>query len=96
MDGYNEYIARQAPGQKDLALNIERLQDAELKDKDAWGVAFPDSTFVGRDYYRWWLLMQYSKDIKGRTYRQILDDTTSEALLKNELMDWYNGKGKRK
>lgn len=85
-DGYNEYIARQNEDQRSLSKNIARLVAADKSDKDAWGISFSDSTFIGKDYYRWWILMQYCKDVKKMSYQEILKDTTSEEHLRDEMM----------
>ncbi|MEO8111442.1 MAG: hypothetical protein ABI594_15465 [Ginsengibacter sp.] len=91
-EGYPEYIARQNPDQTDLVKNIERLNESIKKDKDAWGISFADSTFAGKYYYEWWLLLQYCMDIKKMTYRQVLKDTTGEENVRKEMMNWYNKK----
>lgn len=85
-EGYAEYIARQNSDQGDLTLNIERL----LKNKtNEWGIAFNDSTIAPADYYNYWLLMQYSINIKGMSWRQILVDTSSDETVKQRMMKWY-------
>ncbi len=89
-EGYPEYIARQNKDQTDLLKNIERLNDVIEKDKNEWGVSFADSTFVGKDYYSCWILMQYCIDIKRMTYKQVLDDTTQEENVRHEMMNWYH------
>lgn len=88
-DGYNEYIARQSADQTNLLKNIDRLNEANSKDKSEWGVIFDDSTFVGKDYYSWWLLMQYCMDIKKMTYKQVLNDTTQVEYVRQEMLAWY-------
>lgn len=94
-EGYNEYVARQNPDQIDLLKNIDRFNLAEQKDKDAWGISFADSTFVGKYYYKWWMLMQFCLDIKKMTYMQVLKDTTQEETAKQQMMFWYNGQKKK-
>jgi hypothetical protein len=88
-EGYNEYIARQNHDQTNLLQNITRFNTAEKNGKDQWGIQFADSTYVGRYYYKWWILMQYCKDIKKMTYVEILQDTRSEQMLQSEMMTWY-------
>lgn len=88
-EGYNEYVARK--DQANLRENITNLNKSIEKDKDEWGISFADSTFVGKDYYSWWILMQYCKDYKKLSYQEILNDTTSESKLRAELMEWYKG-----
>ena len=89
-EGYPEYIARQYQDQTNLKKNINRLNEALKKDKNEWGISFADSTFVGKDNYSWWLLIQYCMDIKKMTYKQVLTDTTKEENLRQEMMNWYD------
>ncbi|MCW3101765.1 MAG: hypothetical protein JWO09_205 [Bacteroidetes bacterium] len=88
-EGYAEYISRQDTSQKDPAKNIERLLDAEKINKDSWEISFTDGTIAPKDYYRYWLLVQYCMDIRKMSYMQVLTDTTQEASLRQEMMSWY-------
>ncbi len=88
-EGYNEYIARRNDDQVNLSENINRFNEVELKNKDDWGIKFADSTYVGKYYYKWWLLMQYCKDIKKMSYIEILQDKTSEEMIGQKMMNWY-------
>lgn len=88
-EGYAEYVARQDSGQKDLARNIERLVAADKVDKDSWSISFPDSTIAPREYYNYWLLVEYCMDVKKMTYTQLLADTTSEGILRKQMLEWY-------
>mgnify|MGYP000885799676 CR=1 FL=1 len=85
-EGYAEYIARRLPEQLDLARNLERLQRAKA---DAWSISFSDSTIAPRDYYEGWTLVQYCLDVKKLNYSQLLEDTTGEASVREEMMRWY-------
>ena len=87
-EGYPEYVARQNPDQKDLSKNIERLIKTEQTDNNGW-ILFADSTGAVIPYYKYWLLVQYSMDIKKMTYAQILADTTKEETVRLQMMDWY-------
>jgi len=87
-EGYPEYIARQDEDQKNLAINIARLQATEQTDHNGW-ISFADGTGTVIPYYRAWLLMQYCMDIKKMTYRQVLNDDIQEAAVNKEMMDWY-------
>jgi hypothetical protein len=89
-EGYNEYIARRNNDQLNLIENINRYNEAALKTKDDWGIKFADSTYVGKYYYKWWILMQYCKDIKKMTYLEILQDTTREEIVSEDMINWYN------
>lgn len=85
-EGYAEYISRQNSDQKELSKNIDRLI---ATDKNNWEINFADSTIVPREYYNSWTLVQYCMDIKKMTYKKILEDTTSEQTVKQEMMSWY-------
>lgn len=60
-EGYAEYIARQNVYQKDLKNNIKRLLESNQKQ---WDIMFEDSTISSREYYNYWILVQYCLDIK--------------------------------
>lgn len=86
-EGYAEYISRQNKDQKDLAQNIEQLIEA---DKSHWGILFEDSTVTSREYYTYWILVQYCMDIRKMSYQKVLSDTTSEPMIRQEMMHWFN------
>lgn len=86
-EGYAEYISRKNTDQQDLSKNIARLIVA---DKNNWEVYFADSTIAPIEYYSYWTLVQYCMDIKKMTYKQILADTTSERMVRKEMMNWFN------
>ena len=86
-EGYAEYVSRQNPDQKDLSKNIKRLI---ATDKSNWEIIFTDSTIAPREYYDYWTLVQYCIDIKKMTYKQILADTTSEQIVRQEMMSWFS------
>lgn len=86
-EGYAEYVSRQNTDQKDLSKNIERLIATNEKD---WGIKFADSTIAPREYYDNWTLIQYCMAIKKITYKQILADTTSEQIVRQEMMSWFS------
>ena len=86
-EGYAEYISRQNADQKDLSKNIERLI---ATDKKNWQIKFADRSIAPREYYDNWTLIQYCIDIKKMTYKQILADTASEQIVRQEMMSWFN------
>ena len=86
-EGYAEYISRQNADQKDLSKNIERLI---ATDKKNWEIKFADRSIAPREYYDNWTLIQYCIDIKKMTYKQILADTASEQIVRQEMMSWFN------
>lgn len=86
-EGYAEYVSRQDTDQKDISKNIKRLITT---DKRAWEIKFVDSTIAPRKYYEYWILVQYCLNIKKMSYIQILADTTSEQIVKEEMMSWFS------
>ena len=89
-EGYPEYVARQNIGQKNLLQNIAHLIEVEKKDINGWSIPFSDSTIAPKEYYHYWLLLQYCLDIKKMTYEQVLKDTTKEKVIQGQMMNWYN------
>jgi len=87
-EGYAEYISRQNTNHKNLIKNIDRLQQA---DKNSWEVTFEDNTITSREYYSYWILVQYCLNIKRMNYQQLLTDKTSEQSIKQKMMKWYEG-----
>ena len=85
-EGYAEYVSRQNADQKDLSKNIARLI---ATDKNNWDIKFADSTIAPREYYDYWTLIQYCMDVKKMTYKQVLADTTSEQIIRQEMMRWF-------
>lgn len=85
-EGYAEYLSRQHADQKDLKLNISRLQ---RHPENTWEITLDDNTIAPRNYYEYWILVQYCLDVKKFTYRQLLNDTTSEQLVSQEMLNWY-------
>lgn len=88
-EGYPEYIARRDSSQTDLVKSIEQLNNATRTDKDSWGISFGDSTICPRDYFNYRLLNQYCIEIKRMNFETLLKDTTSEQIIKSEMMNWY-------
>jgi hypothetical protein len=88
-EGYAEYISRKDQDQENLLKNIERLAEANKTAKDSWEINFADSTIAPRAYYNYWLLLQYCMDIKKMSYKQVLDDTTAEENVTQQMMSWY-------
>ena len=85
-EGYAEYVSRQNADQKDLSKNIERFI---ATGKNNWEIKFADGTITPREYYSYWILVQYCLDVKKMSYQQLLTDTTSEQSTKQEMINWY-------
>ncbi|MGB8194582.1 MAG: hypothetical protein WCF67_21805 [Chitinophagaceae bacterium] len=88
-EGYPEYISRQSNDQKDLGNNISRLVETEKTENNGW-IQFADGTGTVIPYYKYWLLVQYCMDIKKMSYAQIIQDTTSEKSLNDQMMKWFS------
>lgn len=86
-EGYAEYIARQNLDQKDLSNNITRLMEAN---PGSWEIDLPDGTITPKEYYNYWILVQFCMDIKKVNFKQLLLDTTKEEVLRHEMMHWYS------
>ena len=87
-EGYPEYIARQNPDQTDLQSNIRKLLLTENSPNNGW-MKFADSTetLITFDEYR--LLIQYCLEVKKMTFAKLMQDTTSEDIVKEEMLSWY-------
>jgi hypothetical protein len=88
-EGYAEYVSRQGYDQKEISKNITRHFAA---DKNKWEIIFADSTIAPREYYDYWILVQYCMDIKKMSYREILADTSGEQKIREEMRLWYSRK----
>ena len=81
-EGYPEYVARRAPDQQDFNQNLRRLTATPA---ETWWMVFADGSGTIKPYYRYWMLMQYCRDVKKMTYEQVLADTTAESRLEQEM-----------
>ncbi len=89
-EGYAEYIARQGNNEKNLSDNIIRLLETDKRDAQSWGIELSDHTIAPREYYYYWIQMQYCMDVRQMTYMQVLADTVKEESVRNEMMKWYS------
>lgn len=88
-EGYAEYVSRQNPDQKVLQKNIDRFI---ATNNNNWAVTFSDSTIAPREYYEYWIMIQFCIDIKKMTFKQIIADRTDAEIVRNEMMSWYNSR----
>ncbi len=88
-EGYPEYVARKDSSQNNLSNNIHRLLKVDAINNNGW-ILFPDGTGTTIEYYKYWLLVQFSMDIKKMSYDRILNDRTQEKMIWVELMNWYH------
>lgn len=89
-EGYPEYVARRSPSQSNLKTNIALLLQSEKTDATTWAITFADGSIAPKDYYKDWLLVSYCLDIKKMTYSQLLQDSSSEEQLREEMMQWFH------
>lgn len=88
-EGYAEYISRQNKNQKNLLESLDRLSQS---DRNKWEITLDDSTITSREYFSYWILVQYCLDIKKMSFKQLLTDTTKEQSIKEELEKWHDEK----
>lgn len=85
-EGYPEYIARQNPDQLEFHENIKKLVNAKKNKKGV--IHFQDGTIASTNYFRDWLLVKYSMEIKGMSYKGLLENTIDQNSLENEMINW--------
>lgn len=90
-EGYAEYIARPHGTPAQLATHLARLHQAERQHPSAWEVPLPDGTMVPKEYARYAALVAYCLDVQHQTYRQLVADTTSEAVVARRMEAWAAG-----
>jgi len=88
-EGYAEYIARKDRPNTKLDQNLRYFYVAEEKSPTAWGIKLTDNTIIPKSYYKYWLLVQYSMDIKGMSYHDLLNDEVTRKDLEAEMASWY-------
>jgi hypothetical protein len=88
-EGYAEYVARHPKGQQDLQQNTARLQQADQTEPDRWNIQLSDSSSTSREYFTYFVLTEYCLDVKRMTFQQVLQDTTSEKAIHQQLVNWY-------
>jgi hypothetical protein len=94
LEGYPEYISRQKElSSKDynLSNDIENYIYLRHKANDIWiaeekgGCEVPDYYIKGR------LMIEYLMDIRHLSYTEILNDTSSENTIYQEMIQWKDG-----
>jgi hypothetical protein len=88
-EGYPEYIARKNTQHGNLQNGIKTLLLAEEDNYSGW-MTLPDSTEVLIHYFKYRLLVQYCLEVKKMSFVQLLQDTTGEETLRQEMMNWYS------
>jgi hypothetical protein len=91
LEGYPEYISRQKQiSRKDynLSNDIDNYIKLKRKAKDIWILEEEGGCEVPDYYYRGRLMIQYLMDIRHLSYTEILNDTTSENTVYQEMITW--------
>jgi hypothetical protein len=88
-EGYPEYIARQYSDVKTLKDNIQTLLQAEQANS-SW-VTLSDHTEIVTGYFKYRLLVQYCLEVKKISFIQLIEDTTPEEIVREQMMGWYKG-----
>jgi hypothetical protein len=95
LEGYPEYFARQP----ELSVNgynfkadIDRYAILASTAKDIWVSAAEGGCEVPDYYYTGKLMMEYLIDVKHLTYDQILNDTSSETTIYQEMITRVAGR----
>jgi hypothetical protein len=93
-EGYPEYIARKTElSSRDYTLTnqIERYINLKRKASDIWISSVDGGNCETPDYYyRGLLMVEYLIDIKHFSYDKILNDTVSENIIYQEMINWKN------
>lgn len=91
LEGYPEYISKQAELSSknySLAGDIHRYVNLESKATDIWILSDDGGCEVPNYYYKGRLMIEYLIDIKRLSYDQILEDTTSENTIYQDMLKW--------
>lgn len=88
-EGYPEYIARKNSQIGNLQTGIKTLLLTEQVNNTGW-MTLPDSTEIITHYFKYRLLIQYCLEIKKMKFVQLLQDTTQEETVRQQMMSWYN------
>jgi hypothetical protein len=97
LEGYPEYISRQkklSNKDYDLVKEMERYIDLDSESTDFWIAVDEGGCKAPKYYYKSRLMMEYLMDIKHFSYDKILNDTTSEDKIYQEMIKWKDEIGK--
>jgi hypothetical protein len=88
-EGYPEYIARKNARLGNLQSGIKTLLVTEKDNNSGW-MTLPDSTEVLIHYFKYRLLVEYCLEVKKWNFVQLLQDTTAEETIRQEMINWYS------
>lgn len=87
-EGYAEYLARHPSDSQTLRQNLVQLQQTEQAAPDRWDLPLADSSCTSREYFTYLVLTEYCLDVKHLTFQQLLQDTTSQQAIRQQLVAW--------
>jgi hypothetical protein len=87
-EGYAEYVARHPGNAQVLRENLVRLQQAEQIAPARWDLQVGDGSSTSREYFTSFVLTEYCMAIKHLTFQQLLQDTTSQQVVRHQLVAW--------
>jgi hypothetical protein len=90
-EGYPEYIARANKGYDNLCAGIKILQETKNGIQTGW-MTLPDGTETLTLYFDYRLMIQYCMEIKKTSFTQLLEDSTPEKTIRQQMLNWYKGK----
>ncbi len=92
-EGYAEYVCYRSStkDEKNILLqNIKRLQSYNRENfLYAETIVDEGPTFVGTEYLKFWVMVKYLMDVKGLSFKQILDDNITDTATYEEMIDWF-------
>jgi hypothetical protein len=91
LEGYPEYISRQkllSSKYYSLSNDIESYIGLKSKANDIWILEEEGGCEVPDYYYRGRLMIEYLMDIRHFSYTELLNDTTSENTVFQEMIQW--------
>lgn len=91
-EGYAEYVCYKSSKKDERTMlldNIKRLLTYQNENYQyAETIVDEGPTFLGTSYLKFWLMVKYLIDVKGLTFRQLLDRNISEAKTFEEMKKW--------
>jgi hypothetical protein len=87
LEGYPEYISKQAIDYN-LSSDIERYQKLNRQAIDNWVLLEEGGCEAPDYYYKGKLMMAYLMDVRHLSYDQILNDTSSESTIYQQMTNW--------
>lgn len=90
VEGYAEYIARQAKGVEDLSTYFGiYLQSVEDGKEDWEWIPFGERNGSPLSYLRYRLLVQYLLEVESISYEDIIQNQEGEGAVFDRMQNWY-------